>query len=230
MNVFSTKTSMTVDLLYFLFVIIMSVNSAPLSSRDVLAKVGETYSKPEQIHISFGSSSRDIVIMWSSSTSEKSFVEFGNSHNSIFRVESTTVELKNHSEHALKFIHRAELKNLDTASRYTYRIVNRDSQIRSNNYKFDVPHNDEKKAHTFFIIADMGLQTKSLQFVVHEALKNNYEAVFHIGDIGYNLDLGGGKVGDKYMNQIEKMAAQVPYMTTPGDHERFYDFYHYRYR
>ena len=29
----------------------------------------------------------------------------------------------------------------------------------------------------------------------------------------------GGKVGDKFMEQVEPIATQVPYMVAPGNHE-----------
>lgn len=28
-----------------------------------------------------------------------------------------------------------------------------------------------------------------------------------------------GKVGDQFMNQVQEMATQVPYMVSPGNHE-----------
>ncbi|XP_041349611.1 acid phosphatase type 7-like [Gigantopelta aegis] len=76
----------------------------------------------------------------------------------------------------------------------------------------------------------MGLQTKSLDFLVYEAVNHEYEAVFHVGDITEGLGLQQGKIGDKYLKRIQKMTVSIPYLTCPGDHERFDDFIHYRNR
>ena len=47
-----------------------------------------------------------------------------------------------------------------------------------------------------------------------------YDAVLHVGDIAYNLEHDDGKVGDEFLRMVEPIAARVPYMTCPGNHER----------
>ncbi|GIY82640.1 acid phosphatase type 7 [Caerostris darwini] len=42
-----------------------------------------------------------------------------------------------------------------------------------------------------------------------------------MGDIAYDLHTNNGRVGDNFMNQIEPVAAQVPYMVSVGNHEAF---------
>lgn len=40
-----------------------------------------------------------------------------------------------------------------------------------------------------------------------------------MGDFAYNLEDDNAKVGDEFMRQIEPIAAYVPYLVTPGNHE-----------
>uniref|UniRef100_K7GAV7 Acid phosphatase 7, tartrate resistant (putative) n=1 Tax=Pelodiscus sinensis TaxID=13735 RepID=K7GAV7_PELSI len=50
------------------------------------------------------------------------------------------------------------------------------------------------------------------------------------GDFAYDMDQGNARVGDAFMRKIEPVAASVPYMTCPGNHEEKYNFSNYRAR
>eukprot|EP01061_Rhynchopus_euleeides_P018628 TRINITY_DN307_c0_g1_i5.p2 TRINITY_DN307_c0_g1~~TRINITY_DN307_c0_g1_i5.p2 ORF type:complete len:567 (+),score=241.54 TRINITY_DN307_c0_g1_i5:50-1702(+) len=41
----------------------------------------------------------------------------------------------------------------------------------------------------------------------------------HVGDFAYNLGTDNGKTGDQFMENIEQVAARVPYMVSHGNHE-----------
>lgn len=43
--------------------------------------------------------------------------------------------------------------------------------------------------------------------------------ITHCGDYAYNFEDGGGTVGDQFMANIEQVAANIPYMTSIGNHE-----------
>ncbi|RUS68863.1 hypothetical protein EGW08_023374 [Elysia chlorotica] len=206
-------------------------------SRRALVNQDQDSSLPEQIHLSLGSQSNDVTVVWSSSVGGQGSVDYGTSlDNLASKSTSSVVQLGQNSEQAARFIHRAELKNLEPGGHYVYRVSGV-SGSKSDVFAFDVPHQQPHRPDVFLVVADLGLRTKSLQFLVHEVLnyKDKYEAVFHIGDIAYNLDYEGGNLGDEYMKRIQKFTSRVPYMTTPGDHEREMTqgkdtFYHYRHR
>jgi len=40
-----------------------------------------------------------------------------------------------------------------------------------------------------------------------------------VGDFAYDMDTANAAVGDAFMRQIESVAAYVPYMVCPGNHE-----------
>jgi len=46
-----------------------------------------------------------------------------------------------------------------------------------------------------------------------------YDAIIHVGDFAYDMDTSNAAVGDAFMRQIESVAAYVPYMVCPGNHE-----------
>ncbi|KOB79411.1 Purple acid phosphatase, partial [Operophtera brumata] len=54
--------------------------------------------------------------------------------------------------------------------------------------------------------------------------------ILHVGDFAYDMDSDNARVGDQFMRQIECVAAKVPYMTSPGNHEQAYNFSNYRAR
>ncbi|BFZ10366.1 hypothetical protein BsWGS_13404 [Bradybaena similaris] len=186
--------------------------------------------KPQQIHLSMGSRVNDFYVMWATEADEDCYVEYGSSSETYVKVIGTQTELEGRSYNAAKYMHRAELLNLKPGTRYSYYVVCFLSGSRTEKFTFEVPHGNPQKHHRFVVLADVGLLTRSLQFLVHEVLNGGYEVVFHIGDIAYNLGTQGGSVGDEFMNKISNFTARVPYMTTPGDHERFSDFYDYRHR
>ena len=57
-----------------------------------------------------------------------------------------------------------------------------------------------------------------------------YDMILHIGDFAYDMFNENGERGDEFMRQIEPIAAYVPYMTCPGNHEYAYNFSHYKFR
>ena len=52
----------------------------------------------------------------------------------------------------------------------------------------------------------------------------NIAAVIHYGDLAYNLENQSGKRGNDFMNGIQPIAATLPYMIVPGNHEVRFNF------
>lgn len=67
----------------------------------------------------------------------------------------------------------------------------------------------------------MGLDNgQAIPMLQREAQNYMYNAIIHAGDIAYNLYGKDGIVGDEFMNKIQTIAAYVPYMVAPGNHEQ----------
>eukprot|EP01045_Picozoa_sp_COSAG04_P017639 COSAG04_NODE_1573_length_6283_cov_3.394405_4_plen_111_part_00 len=56
------------------------------------------------------------------------------------------------------------------------------------------------------------------------------EWTVHYGDLAYNLELMQGMHGDRFLRDIEPLAATRPYMVCAGNHERLTNFSHLRSR
>ena len=56
------------------------------------------------------------------------------------------------------------------------------------------------------------------------------DAILHCGDLAYDMDSSDGRVGDAFSRDLEPIASSVPYMVSPGNHERAYNFSHYKAR
>lgn len=65
----------------------------------------------------------------------------------------------------------------------------------------------------------MFIRLQSLARLQEESQRNMYDAIIHVGDFAYDMDSQEALVGDAYMNQIQSLAAYVPYMVCPGNHE-----------
>ena len=70
------------------------------------------------------------------------------------------------------------------------------------------------------VIGDLGAQNAiSLPYLQNKIHENQLDALIHAGDFAYDLRDFEGFQGDKFMEEIESVAAYVPYMTCPGNHE-----------
>lgn len=177
---------------------------------------------PKQVHIGFGKTTNDMIVMWSTVMNDSSVVEYHTGDNSVDSVSSasgSTVYFPENSN-GLQYLHRVMLTNLRPGVKYFYNVRGEKRDSLSDQFSFTTPESNGKQ--TFMIFGDMGTMTKSLPFIVYEATgKTKYASIFHLGDIAYDLGRENGAVGDKFFSKVERMAARIPYMTIPGDHEMF---------
>ncbi|CAH1174174.1 unnamed protein product [Phaedon cochleariae] len=188
------------------------------------------YYQPEQIHIAYGDNIYEIVVTWSTfNGTEKSSVEYGIG-GLILREEGTSkLFVDGGAAKHSQYIHRVTLKNLTPDSRYVYHCGS--DQGWSNLFYFKTaPDRADWQPH-LAIYGDMGNENaQSLVRLQEETQRGMYDAILHVGDFAYDMDSNNAEVGDAFMRQIESIAAYVPYMTCPGNHEESYNFSNYRER
>ena len=102
-------------------------------------------------------------------------------------------------------------------------------------FNFATIKNDENWSPRLAFFGDMGnVNAQSVSRLQKDVQKKMYDVILHVGDIAYDLDSvslinhfyenlylykDNGRFGDEFMRQIEPIAAYVPYMTCPGNHE-----------
>ncbi|KAJ8940375.1 hypothetical protein NQ318_015768 [Aromia moschata] len=156
--------------------------------------------QPEQVHISYGDNVYEIVVTWNGGPLKKS-----------------------------QYIHTVKLKDLTPDSFYVYHCGS--DYGWSNLFSFRTASNASDWQPHLAIFGDMGNENaQSLVRLQEEAQRGIYDAILHVGDFAYDMDSDNAEVGDAFMRQIESIAAYLPYMTCPGNHEEMYNFSNYRER
>ncbi|KAJ9581518.1 hypothetical protein L9F63_023309, partial [Diploptera punctata] len=169
----------------------------------------------------------DIVVIWSTlKTTVESIVNYRVVKES-FQYTSGNSFLfvnVNKNEKRDQYIHSVVLHNLKPGAKYEYICGSRFSWSKM--FWFVVPTNNTVRLAIF---GDMGYKNAtSLPYLTTDVSKKMYDAIFHLGDIAYDLYMGNGRVADKFMELIQPIAAHVPYMVCPGNHEEYKNYRHYK--
>lgn len=117
-----------------------------------------------------------------------------------------------------QYVHSVELKDLQPDTRYEYTCG---SDVGwSPVFNFKTPPAGQDWSPSLAIFGDMGNENaQSLGRLQQDTERGMYDAIIHVGDFAYDMDSSNAAVGDAYMRQIESVAAYVPYMVCPGNHE-----------
>lgn len=187
--------------------------------------------EPEQVHIAFGDDSSQIItVTWSTKDSTpESIVHYG--------INELTTKIRGLShefiddgpEKRTQFIHRVTLSGLQPATNYVYKCGS--TLGWSKQFSFRTANSSANWPIRVAVYGDLGItNARILPTLQMNVEKQLYDAVIHVGDLAYDMHEKNGEVGDEFMQQIEPVAANVPYMVCPGNHEQAYNFSHYRER
>jgi Icc-related predicted phosphoesterase len=119
------------------------------------------------------------------------------------------------------FIHRALLTDLNRSRSYRYRVG--DGQSFSDWFTLKARSDHTRIA----FVGDMAFDGEAIKSMLKYTSQGSFEAVFHVGDIAYDLHDKGGRIGDNFFRNIEPIATQIPYQAIAGNHEKFFNFTHY---
>lgn len=123
-------------------------------------------------------------------------------------------------------IHNALIEGLKPYTAYKYKVGSA-AVSYSDLFSFETLGSTDKP-YTVAIYGDLGyLDAYTLPALQKDFQQSLYQMVIHSGDFAYDLNSNAAMVGDEFMNQIETIAASVPYMTCPGNHEVHYNFSNY---
>ena len=201
----------------------------------------------EQIHMSLTGNDHQTLITWETKQNTyDNIIRYGlyNNHNKdelynnrknkcVLNMVSTNVEdvrFNNTCENycRITYLHYGILDYLQPNSIYCYQLVN--NMNVSNIYSFRMF--DYNKRDTSILIYGDYDNTNNNNITAKSIYSNidNIDFIIHNGDIAYDMFENNGTVGDKFLNKMEFITSRMYYMTTPGNHERYSNFSHYKNR
>ncbi|CAH0386051.1 unnamed protein product [Bemisia tabaci] len=217
------------ELLFILLTAVLSVSCKKLVELDPVINLEDIGPyEPQQIHLALGRDASEMVVTWSTWKSVGTpFVIY----NQTFRADGFSKLFSDYgSLHRQQYFHRVTLKNLSPNSTYTYKCGS-DLQMSEEFWFRTFPGDGEDWSPSLLVYGDLGLKNpQSVKAITKDVMSKKYDAILHVGDFAYNFDWENGTVGDKFMNLIQPIAAYIPYMTCPGNHEGSNFFHHYRNR
>eukprot|EP01103_Thecamoeba_quadrilineata_P009929 TRINITY_DN2034_c0_g1_i4.p1 TRINITY_DN2034_c0_g1~~TRINITY_DN2034_c0_g1_i4.p1 ORF type:complete len:366 (-),score=59.14 TRINITY_DN2034_c0_g1_i4:38-1135(-) len=127
----------------------------------------------------------------------------------------------------LQYIHKVKLTGLDPNSTYHYYVES--TGAVSNVFTFTTMPAGNDWSPRLIVYGDMGRHggEPTLNSLISQVRSGYPNAIIHAGDFAYDLDSDGGVNGDAYMNRIQPIAGNMPYMTCIGNHEDNYAFSNY---
>lgn len=200
--------------------------------------ITENPCKPTQIHTALShaytsgasaSSSPLKIIFHTSQECPGAHIRVGTPNGDNIRVNSTTIDnfsTKYQGTPYSTFVHIFDLPALPFEQAYHYTCfadAKTTDPVGPFSFYLTSP-NATKNTTTVLMYGDMGYGSRTYKMVetITNLAKNNFSkiaAVVHYGDIAYTLEAEGGKHGDRFMNGIQPIAARLPYMILPGNHE-----------
>ncbi|CDH48613.1 iron zinc purple acid phosphatase-like [Lichtheimia corymbifera JMRC:FSU:9682] len=131
----------------------------------------------------------------------------------------------------IQYLYNFRTKDLAPSTRFQYKVgaFKDDISLWSDIYEFHTP--DSTDNFQFIAAADMGIvNAVSMPILKQLARQNEYDFLAMMGDQAYDLADMDGTKGDEYLNFAQEVYAQMPVLTTPGNHEKHYNFTHYKRR
>ncbi|XP_031746130.1 acid phosphatase type 7 isoform X3 [Xenopus tropicalis] len=211
--------------LEYLPVLLVAVS---LGQSAVLDKV-----QPEQVHLSYTGDPLSMTVTWTTFAPTPSVVKYSTVPGPLlFNISAygnATQFVDGGFMKRKMFIHRVTLKNLTPTQRYVYHCGSDFGW--SPQFYFRAMQTGSSWGPRLAVFGDMGNENaQSLPRLQKETQMDMYDVILHVGDFAYDLDKDNAQIGDKFMRQVESVAAYLPYMTCPGNHEEAYNFSNYRNR
>ena len=188
---------------------------------------------PEQVSVTYGlEPTTSLTAQWVTMEppmSNQSVIEYWTPYNTKhtstgfnFVFNGTSIAKRNFT------IHQAQMTNLEPDTKYTYRVGN---VVDGWSDFFKVRTPPTTYPTKYLVFGDLGdVNARSTGLMEEDVLQYNITAILHVGDMGYNLDTDDGRVGDRYMRDMQPLIATTPYLVAHGNHEYAYNFYAYTYR
>ena len=204
---------------------------------------------PSGTHLSLGVGDDEMTVTWRTAAPTGSVVEYGpydphaSADPSANLPESQSGESSEFEDggkaRTRRVMHAVTLTGLEPGAKYSYRVGD---PTRDRVEPGVLVHRQatprqiaEGPPLKILAVCDIGHEESAelLSFVrseVHDPRTHGGRVpdfLIHCGDFAYDLHGDDGAVGDAFMEDIQPIAAYLPYMTSAGNHESAYNFSHY---
>ncbi|KAI8990155.1 Metallo-dependent phosphatase-like protein [Pilobolus umbonatus] len=136
------------------------------------------------------------------------------------------------SQQRQQYMHMLQTDMLAGSSVYQFQVITETRHIRylSSVYELHTPDNISS-SFKFLVTGDIGIKNGlSLQVAKDLVSTHEYDFIAIMGDQAYNMGDDEGTRGDQFMNQVQNVYANLPVLATAGNHEKAYNFSHYKHR
>lgn len=209
----------------------------------LMAAVMSTMPQPEQIHISPTDKNDEMTVMWSTNIHlEETHVLYGLSKDALTQKAEGTSEILTNKvclidvfvwgffcyDEKQQRVHTVTIKGLMPKTTYYYKVGS--PFVWSKIFNFTTLPEGNDWPTKMIIFGDLGKDSPATPWLIKEANTGNWQAFFHNGDIAYNLESEGGKTGDVFLQQIQPISSQYPYLVSAGNHDTDSNFTNYKVR
>lgn len=129
------------------------------------------------------------------------------------------------------YFHKLQTKALKPATVYQYKVGSKSNSSATWSPSYEFHTAPKKNDFSFIATGDVGAcNAVAVPHMKDLAKTHKFDFVTLAGDQAYNLDDFNGTKGDEYLNFMQDLYAQVPYLGAVGNHEGAYNFSHYKNR
>lgn len=208
---------------------------------DKSANKHATRCRPKHVHTSYGKTPGSFSVQWMTKDGcnqgaaqvklERGYRTPITSSTPVVATATTTLFTDPGKQKIKRWMHVAHVTGLATNTRYTYMVGNAVYSWSIPYVTKTAPSREEAQSvlpMRFLVTGDIGYQNAAtLPMMQSEVAEGHVDALLGMGDYAYDLHMANGHVGDIFMDEIEPIAASVPFMVAPGNHETEDVFSHY---
>ncbi len=170
----------------------------------------------EQMHLAQGSTSTEMRAMWVTQLDASSECEYYATPGNVLKVVGDK-ESYSFGTYNSGTLHSALLTGLSPKTKYTYKCGDSIKGIWSPERSFTtLPAAGDATPYVWGVVGDMGVTPDSKTTMEH-CQANKVQGMLHAGDLSYaNCNQ---PIWDDYGRMVEPLAATIPWMVGPGNHE-----------
>lgn len=194
---------------------------------------------PEQVHLSLTHDVSAAVVTWATMDSSDAeaasgYVQYGTTSGSPSgKAQATTKTYSTGGTQWPGVLYNARMTGLSASTTYFYTVTA--AGQTSQEFNFTTAPGSVVYPTKIAMFGDLGEKCNTpgcgdptIAALINGVAKKEFDLMVHVGDIAYTS--GTQSVWDTYFNEMQAAAANMFYMTIPGNHEHYFNFTGYKMR